>query len=203
MNTLLKIDNHRRALGFMSVDEILALSERGNHVFDPFSLLISLSVEIGTRNTFYPNVVIACGSRSTVRIGDGNIFHMSTYLRADLGGEILVRNGTEFGDGCFSAIADRAVTRIEIGSGCRFTGGVRVFGNTSCGDGSQVHGAINVLSCVLAAGGTFEEPDPDERGAVLKGHGVARNLHIGKGEVIAGVGNFDQGTVVRQRTFHP
>jgi len=167
------------------------------------SHLISESVAIETRNTFYPNVVIACGSRSTVRIGDGNAFHTSTYLRADLGGAIIVRNGTEFGDGFFSAIADRAAARIEIGSGCRFTGGVRAFGNTSCGDGAQVHGAINVLSCVLAAGGTFEHPDPDERGAVLKGHGVARNLHIGKGEVIAGFGDFDQGSIVRQRTFHP
>jgi hypothetical protein len=76
-------------------------------------------------------------------------------------------------------------------------------GNNTLGDGSQVIGPIRVQSCVLEAGGDFTHPEPHECGAVLKGYGLARGLHLQQGQVIDGRGTFNIGDVKLQSFFHP
>ncbi|MEZ5904626.1 MAG: hypothetical protein R3C69_05825 [Geminicoccaceae bacterium] len=60
-----------------------------------------------------------------------------------------------------------------------------------------------VEDCELGPGGAFTEPDPDERGGVLKGAGPARHLLVPKGHVIAAYGPFDQAAMQQQSFFHP
>jgi len=60
-----------------------------------------------------------------------------------------------------------------------------------------------VQNCTLADGGTFQEPNPDERGAVLKGFGLARNIVLETGRVINGGGNFADFPIEQQSAYHP
>ena len=53
-----------------------------------------------------------------------------------------------------------------------------------------------------AAGAAHHDPDPDARGAVLKGFGSARGLTLACGQVILGSGVFDAKDVKPQWFFH-
>ena len=57
--------------------------------------------------------------------------------------------------------------------------------------------------CRLGDGGSHAEPDPNRRGGVLKGAGVARGLHVPQGGVIQAFGIFDTASLRRQVEFHP
>jgi large exoprotein involved in heme utilization and adhesion len=76
-------------------------------------------------------------------------------------------------------------------------------GQTSLGDGSQILGGITVQNCLLAGGGSYKTSDPDERGAVMKGFGLARNLTLQTGQVINGSGDFGTASIEWQRAYHP
>ena len=76
-------------------------------------------------------------------------------------------------------------------------------GITTIGAGCQVIGAIRAQSVRLEGGQDWSHPDPDQRGAVLKGHGLARGLQLSAGEVVNGIGDFSQAPVERQATYHP
>jgi hypothetical protein len=193
-----KLDEMRRGQGYLSLAETLALADRGNVVLDPFSLLIGSGVTIGAGNIFYPNVTIA----GTVAIGDGNTFHSGTALFA-AGGRIAIGSRNQFGEGGFTARADGASALIEVGDDGRYLGGVSVSAPAQLGSGTQILGAVAVQGCVLAPGGSFAEPDPDARGAVLKGVGRARGLRLAKGQVIQGDGVFDAKNVKPQSFYHP
>jgi hypothetical protein len=195
-----KLDQVRADQGYLTLAEALALVDRGNAVLDPFSLLIGRDVAIGTGNVFYPNVTI--GGDGAIAIGERNTFHSGTALLA-AGGHILVGSRNQFGEGGFVAKADRPGASIEIGDGGRYLGGAAVYGAAQLGSGSQILGPVAVQDCILAAGGSYEEPDPDARGAVLKGVGRARHLTLATGQVIQGNGVFDAADIRWQSFYHP
>jgi hypothetical protein len=196
-----ELDRMRADHGYLSLAETLALARRGNTVFDPFSLLISRGVRIGRGNVFYPAVTLAREADGRISIRDGNTFHPGTHLSVARSGRIAIGSHNQFGPGGFSARAEGAA--IKVGDGGRYTLGASVNAPAQLGSGSQILGAIAVQDCVLAAGGTFEEPDPDLRGAVFKGVGRARGLKLARGQVIQGGGTFDATDIRRQSSFHP
>jgi bifunctional N-acetylglucosamine-1-phosphate-uridyltransferase/glucosamine-1-phosphate-acetyltransferase GlmU-like protein len=53
-----RADEHRAALGFMTIDETENLADEGVRVLDPFSTLISSGVLIGPDTIIYPGVVL-------------------------------------------------------------------------------------------------------------------------------------------------
>jgi len=175
-----KLDLVRAEYGYLSLAETLALTETGNAVFDPFSLLISRGVRIGQGNIFYPNVTLTC----------------------ETDGQIVVGSHNQFGAGGFTARAEGGAS-IEIGDGGRYTLGASVSAPAQLGSGSQILGAVAVQDCVLGAGRTFRDADPDARGAVLKGAGRARGLRLARGQVIQGDGVFDAANVKPQSFYHP
>jgi acetyltransferase-like isoleucine patch superfamily enzyme len=193
-----KLDSIRAGQGYLSLAETLALADHGNAVLDPFSLLIGRAVAIGAGNIFYPNVTIG----GAITVGDRNAFHSGTALFA-ASGRIAIGSRNQLGEGGFTARADGAGDLIEIGDDGRYLGGVSLGGTVQLGSGCQILGAIAVQSCVLAAGGSFEEPDPDARGAVLKGVGRARGLKLARGQVIQGNGVFGAEDVKPQSFYHP
>lgn len=197
-----KINEARRSLGLLEIEAVLALAEHGNVVLDPFSTLIATNARIGAENLFYPCVTVLCAASAELTIGDGNTFHSGTWLAAETG-PITIGSRNQFGEGGFSAKANRAGARIVIGDDGRYQGGASVFGEATLGSGSQLLGTIAVDSCHLAAGGSFRDPDPDTRGALLKGQGTARNLRLDAGQVIAASGVFRAEDVKPQSFFHP
>ena len=193
----------RRAHGLLAVEALLALAERDNVILDPFSTLIATNARIGAGNVFYPGVTLHCAASGELTVGDGNMFHQGTWLAAETGA-VTIGNGNLFGEsGGFTAKANRAGARIVIGDHGRYQGGASVLGETILGSGSQLLGPITVDNCHLAAGGSFRDPDPDARGAVLKGYGTARDLRLETGQVIAGSGIFRMEDVKPQSFFHP
>jgi hypothetical protein len=198
-----RIDESRRALGFLEIEAVLALAERGNVILDPLSTLIAKSARIGAGNVFYPGVTIRCSASGELTIGDGNTLYSGTWLAADVG-TLTIGNSNLFGEsGGFTVKADRAGARIVIGDHGRYQGGASVFGETTLGSGSQLLGMITVDSCYLAAGGSFRDPDPDTRAALLKGQGIARNLRLDVGQVISTRDEFTMDDVKPQSFFHP
>lgn len=175
-----QLDRIRAGRGFLSIAETLALADSGNVVLDPFSLLVSRGVRIGSRNVFYPGVTLIC----------------------EAGGTILIGSHNQFGEGGFTARAEGGAA-IEIGDGGRYMLGASVTAPAQLGSGSQVLGAIAVQDCVLGAGGTFRDTDPDSRGAVLKGVGRARGLTLARGQVVQGNGVFDAADIKPQSLYHP
>jgi len=196
------IDAARRNAGFLSLAETLALSESGNTVLDPFSTLISRDVEIGESNVIHPNVRLDCRDGAALRVGSGNVLHANTVMEAT-DGAIIVGDGNLFGEGVLTVKANAPGARIEIGDGGRYVGIVNVYGQVTLGSGSQVLGTITVQGCTLAAGAPHSHPEPDARGAVLKGAGSARDIHLAQGQVIDGWGRFQAEDAVTQSTFHP
>ncbi|MBI3452949.1 MAG: hypothetical protein HY057_09040 [Rhodospirillales bacterium] len=197
-----RIDEGRRAAGLLTVEETLALAERGNVVFDPFSTLIARAALIGTGNCFYPSVILLCADLSELTVGDENRFYPGTILAAE-GGSIAIGHRNQFGEGGFIARANRPDARIVIGDRGRYRGGAAVYGQSRLGTGTQLLGQINADNCVLEAGEDHTHPDPDSRGGLLKGSGNARGLTVPKGHVIAGHGGFAPGDMRRQSFYHP
>ncbi len=68
------IDEIRLSRGLMTIDEIRTLVERGNIVFDPFSVLISNRIQIGSGNIIFPCVSLLCGPQGRLSINDQNTF---------------------------------------------------------------------------------------------------------------------------------
>lgn len=197
-----KLDEMRMQNGFLTIEDVLKLAERGNVVFDPFSVLIAREAEIGTGNVFYPGVVLSCGVNGALAVGSGNTFMTGCLLCAE-GGSLSVGNSNYFGDGSVTLKADGRSAYIRVGSECRITGGAQIYGSTELGNGAQVLGGIKVQDCRLEAGGSYRTPNPDLRGAVLKGAGAAKGLVLHRGQVISGAGIFKIEDVKMQSFFHP
>ncbi len=196
------INKARKAAGFLTVEETVAFCQDGNQILDPFSVLIPAGVKLGTGNTIYPGCTLRATGEAEMVIGDGNLFHSGTLIEASVG-PIDIGNDNQFGEGGFTAKTNQPGSRIQIGNKGRYLNNPSVFGSSELQDGSQILGNISVISCILCAGGSFEEQDPDLRGGLLKGFGVAKGLTVPKGSVIPGQGRFDQEQVVLQTTFHP
>ncbi len=202
MSVTAYMNDCRRRQGLLTLDEILALAERGNVIYDPHSLLVSRRAIIGRHNVFFPNVTLFCGETQNLSIGDRNIFHAMTLMDA-ADGPIAVGSDNQFGEGGLTVRCNRPGAAVEIGDGGRYMGGASVFGRTALGSGSQLLGQIAVDSCRLEAGDSFRSPDPDARAGLLKGWGSARGLSVPRGSVIAGNGRFDAAGLERQSAYHP
>jgi acetyltransferase-like isoleucine patch superfamily enzyme len=194
------IDNARKKQKFLSADDVLAAYGETNSILDA-SVLISEGVEIGDNNVFYPNVVIERHGEGKISIGNNNIFYPGTYILSSAG-SVTVGDKNEFGASGCTIKANMSDAAITIGDGGRYCDGANIMGKTSLDSGSQVLGNITVQGCALAAGGTFQTPDPDERAAVLKGFGLARGILLEKGQVVNGLGNFAERPVEWQREYH-
>lgn len=196
------LDEMRARRGLRTVTE-LAGGALGGDVLDPYSTLVSESVRIGDGNLFYPNVMIICVDGSSCAIGAGNTFFPGTLIVAEAGGRVVVGDGCVLGEGGARVKATRPGAAVEIGDRVRLLGGAEVLAPSVLGTGAQILGQVSAGSVRLDGGGDHRHGDPDERGAVLKGTGVARDLRLARGEVVNGLGDFGRAPVERQRAYHP
>ncbi|MES0880066.1 AraC family transcriptional regulator [Roseibium sp. SCP14] len=196
-----KIDAARQVRGFLPISRMMALLD-GNLVLDPFSTLISAGVSFGKDNVLYPGVTLLASKETTISLGNANILHSGTLVSASHGC-VTIGDHNQFGEGGFTAKANRNGAEIRIGSHGRYLNNPSVFGQTVLGDGTQILGSIAVDTCTLRDGGSHAEPDPDLRGGLLKGQGTARNLLVPMGHVIAAQGSFLEEDILPQRHFHP
>ena len=91
---------------------------------------------------------------------------------------------------------------LKIEDDGRYVNNPEIMGTCHFGNGCQILGNITVQNCVLAGGGSFKSKDPDLRGALLKGYGLARNLHLEPGQVINGRGHFSDDLIELQSAYH-
>lgn len=202
MNDLIaQIDAHRAQRGFLSVSQLLAIHSQ-NILLDPLSILISEGVELGTGNVLYPGVILEIQNAGRIRIGNRNFFYPGALFLADQG-EILAGDENEFGDGGVRIKAIMPDSSIIIGNAGRYMSGPDITGRCVLGSGTQILGAISVQNCTLGAGESYRHPDPDQRGGLFKGAGLARNLTVGQGEVISQRGMFEASAIERQSVYHP
>lgn len=197
-----RIDEQRRRAGFLSVSELLEGFGADNSIPDPYAVLIAPGVAIGRGNRLYPGVVIEAGVERRIVIGDDNVFWPGSTLRAVGGGRIEIGSRNQFGPGGFTAHADGPEAVITIADRCRCLDGASLSGRVELGGGAQVLGPIAVQDCTLGGGGDYQTPDPDARGAVLKGCGRARGLSLGRGQVILGNGAFAEADLRPQSFYH-
>lgn len=195
------ISAEKRRHGLIDLEQMISRFCVQNTVLDAFSLCISAKIILGGGNLFYPNVTIIASKDADIHIGTNNTFLPGTLIHASAG-SITIGSGNQFGEGGFSCICNRAGSEVRIGDNGRYLHGVAVYGRTILGDGSQVIGSIIVDSCFLEAGEAHTANDPTIRGAVLKGTGVAKNLTVGKGQVISGFGQFTGEMAQGQINFH-
>jgi hypothetical protein len=192
-----KVNEQRYLLGFLTLEEML---ESENTFLDPFSILISRHIVLGKGNTFYPSTVLQTLEQGSITLGNNNTFTPNVFFC--ISGTASIGSGNLFGDGGLTARVSAGET-LSIGGAGRYINGTALTGNNTLGSGSQIIGPIRVQNCVLASGGDFNHPAPDERGAVLKGFGLARDISLRRGQVIDGLGRFDRADVKMQSFFHP
>lgn len=196
------LEASRRAQGLLTPLDLIGLADRGILVHDPLSTLIGVDVQVGDGCIFYPGTQLLCHSGQRLMVGEGNVFYPGCWLSAEQG-PITLGAGNRLGEGGFIAVTNRAGGQITLGSHGRYQRGAALYAEVSLGDGCQILGPIAVQDCRLAGGGDFTHPEPDERGAVLKGTGTARGLTLKTGEVIAGAGVFDPADLKPQSYYHP
>jgi hypothetical protein len=196
-----KIDDDRRGHGFRNLAETMELAET-NTIFDPFSTLIARDADIGSGNLFYPGVVVRLDGGACV-IGDKNMFWPSTIIIAARDGRIRIGDGCSFGPGGARVLAYHPGAELRIDDRVRVLNGAEIVDSCHLGIGSQVLGAISARAVDLGGGGDFTEPNPDRRGAVLKGFGLARGTRLSIGEVMNGEGDFTDAEIERQLAYHP
>lgn len=189
-------DSIRQDLGFLTVAEVLQLCAT-QQILDPSSTLISRRVQLGEGNVLYPGVVIQVDDQSSCVIGHRNVFHPGTFLTAEHGGMLLLGSEITLGPGGVQLKAGRTHA-VAVGDGARLANGPVVTGRSVLGTGSQIMGAVEADSVVLADGGDFRSNPAEKRGAVLRGTGLARGLRLAPGELVQGFGNFATADVVRQ-----
>lgn len=196
------LNQQRISRGFYSLAELLEICTGTNVIFDPFSTLISRTVELGSGNVFYPNVLIEVGAGGRISIGNDNTFLPNTLIRASAG-HIRIGSGNIFGEGGATLLTSSPGDVLLVGDAGRYSQGAQISGSNRLGNGAQVLGAIMVQGCELGDGASYTHPDADQRGGVLKGAGLARNLRVGQGEVVNGRFNFTQDAIERQSVYHP
>lgn len=195
-------DSVRRSLGFLTVDETLRLSAVGVLIPDPASVLVSPGVELGEGVILWPGTILQVSGAGGVTVGAGTALFPGTRMVA-AGGRIVIGTQAEIGEeGGFTIKTDAGIA-VEIGDGARLLGGGSLTGPNRIGRGAQILGPIRCQNCTLGNGGTYRDPEPDERGGVLKGSGVARAIEVPQGHVIQAFGLFAEGVLRRQSYFHP
>ncbi|MGW4893779.1 hypothetical protein ACWEQL_16160 [Kitasatospora sp. NPDC004240] len=197
-----RLDRLRRERGLLTPTELVDLADRDVIALDPFSVIVSRRVRLEPGTVLYPGAVVECDEHSTCELGPGTTLHGGTRITATCGASIAIGRGTELGDGG-TRITAAGTDAVEIGDRTRLAGGAEVLGGSRLGAGSQILGAVSARSVDLAAGHPHTYPDPDHRGAVLKGFGRAVGIRLGVGEVINATGDFATTPVERQRRYHP
>ena len=196
-------DEARRSLGFLTVKETIALSQKQVTILDPGSTLISPDVSFGAGVIIWPNVTLLCREGGRIGIGAKAVLFSGTRMVVEAG-EILIGHETEIGDeGGFTLQVFTSSQHITIGDSARLLGGGALAQSNDIGSGAQILGPIRGQNCRLGGGGSYRHPDPDERGGVLKGSGIARNIDVPTGSVIQAFGLFSEGTLRPQSYFHP
>ncbi|MBZ6074915.1 hypothetical protein [Microvirga puerhi] len=195
-------DAARRNLGFLSVTETIALADGGIIIPAPETVLISPGIVLKEGIVLWPGVVLQRLGRGDLLVGAGTSLFPGTRIVA-YGGLITIGPNVEVGEeGGFTMKAGNGEA-IEIGAGARLLGGGSLTSSNQIGGGSQILGPIRCQNCRLGDGGTYRDPDPDSRGGVLKGTGVARDLEVPQGHVIQAFGLFKDAPLRRQSFFHP
>lgn len=203
MIAIAPIDDARKRTGFLPVSALTTFSAKGVTILDPFSTLISSDVEIGPDVTLWPGTILQASDGGHIRIGEGCALYPATRMIAT-GGQIDIGARSEIGEeGGFTLKAEKPDQSIHVGRGARLLGGGSLTLDNRIGDGAQILGPIRVQNCILGPGGTHRDPEPDLRGAVLKGSGVARGLEVPTGMVIQAFGLFSEAPLRQQSWFHP
>jgi len=193
------LDEVRRAAGFFTVQETAALAPRVA-VLDPGSVLVGRGVVLADDVVLYPGVVLETRGSGCVEVGAGARLGPGAVGVVADGGAVRIGAQAQIGPGAVTITASEGAD-VVVGAGSRVLGGAQVEGPARIGDGAQVLGAVSVRDVVLDGGGTHAEPDPDRRGAVVKGAGRVHGARLAVGEVVAvGAGPW---VVERQRAYHP
>jgi carbonic anhydrase/acetyltransferase-like protein (isoleucine patch superfamily) len=197
-------DDHRAGLGFLTVSETTALAARDVRVLDPHSTLVSSHAALAEGVLLYPNVLVQCDAGSRITVGVGTVLYPGTVLIASDGGEIVIGVGCQLGPGGAQVKANQPGARIRLGDGARLFNGCEVVGVSELGVGAQIFGTVSAQSVRLGAGlGGHDWPEPDERGAVLKGSGLARGIELERGQVVNLTRSFADAPVENQSVYHP
>ncbi|WP_201838596.1 hypothetical protein [Microvirga zambiensis] len=195
-------DEARRRLGFLSHAETAALAHRGVLLPFPDSVLVSQEVQVGEGVALWPNVVLQAQEGGGIVIGrETQIFPGARIVAS--GGVVRIGALAEIGEEGGFTIKAGPGEIIEIGDGARLLGGGSLTLSNRIGRGAQILGPIRCQNCTLGDGNSYRDPDPNARGGVLKGAGVARNIDIPTGSVIQAFGLFAEGIVRPQSYFHP
>jgi hypothetical protein len=197
-----KIDSMRRAMGFLTLEETLLLAGGRVVMPDPGSVLVSPGVRLGEDMILWPGVILETSKDGRLSIGAGSVLFPGTRIVAS-GGRVTIGSGVEIGEEGGFTIKAEVGAAIEIGDGARLLGGGSLTLSNRIGRGAQILGPIRCQNCRLGGGGSHRHPEPNERGAVLKGSGIARNIDIAQGHVIQAFGLFSEGSVRPQSYFHP
>ncbi len=195
-------DAARQRLGFMSLAETLALAHRGILVPDPGSVLVSRDAQLEGDVVLWPNVILQTTTDGRIAVAQGTNLFPGTRIVAS-GGTVTVGAEAEIGEEGGFTIKASAGDIIGIGDGARLLGGGSLTLSNRIGRGAQILGPIRCQNCTLGDGGSYRDPDPDMRGGVLKGSGVARNVEVPQGHVIQAFGLFAEAVLRRQSYFHP
>jgi carbonic anhydrase/acetyltransferase-like protein (isoleucine patch superfamily) len=194
-------DKARQALGFLTEAETAALDSFGAVIPCPQATLVSPGVALGPGVVLWPGAILQIAAGGSIAIGDGAILFPGARIVAT-GGEVAIGANAEIGDeGGFTVKAE--AEGIVIGRDARLLGGGSLTLRNRIGDGAQIIGPIRCQNCTLGPGGSYRHPIADERGAVLKGAGVAREITLSQGLVIQAFGLFADATVRQQSFFHP
>jgi carbonic anhydrase/acetyltransferase-like protein (isoleucine patch superfamily) len=198
------VDDARKATGFLTVAETIALVHGGVRVLDPFSTLVSAGTEVGAETVLYPGVVLQRDPASTLLLGCRNVIYPGSVLLAEAGGRLVLGSGCEIGPGGVQIKANQPGSDIAIGDDVRLLNGCEIVGQSRLGKGCQIIGAIAAQSIHLGGGaGGYTWPHPEERGALLKGSGLARGIRLRRGEVLNLQPDFASAAVEQQSAYHP
>lgn len=195
-------DSARQRLGFLSLKETIALAHRGVLVPDPGSVLVSPDVQLEAGVVLWPNVILQVSNGGCIAIVRGTNLFSGTRIVAT-SGSITIGAKAEIGEEGGFTIKANSGEVIEIGDGARLLGGGSLSRSNRIGRGAQILGPIRCQNCTLGDGGTYRDSEPDERGGVLKGSGVARNLGVPQGHLVQAFGLFAEAVMRRQSHFHP
>jgi hypothetical protein len=165
-------------------------------------VLVSADVQLEAGIVLWPNVILQASDGGRIAVGRGTQLFPGTRIVAS-GGTVTVGAQAEIGEEGGFTIKAGAGNAISIGDGARLLGGGSLALSNRIGRGTQILGPIRCQNCVLGGGGTYRDPEPDERGGVLKGSGVARNVDVPQGHVIQAFGLFAEAIMRRQSYFHP
>jgi len=195
-------DAARERLGFLSFAGTAALAHRGVLIPDPGSVLISANVQLEDGAVLWPSVILQTTNSGRITVERGTNLLSGTRIVA-AGGTVAIGAEAEIGEeGGFTMKAGTGEI-ITVGDGARLLGGGSLSQSNRIGRGAQILGPIRCQNCTLGNGGTYRDSEPDERGGVLKGSGVARSVEVPQGHVIQAFGLFAEAVMRRQSYFHP